>query len=220
MSTVIDVLGYDPGLPPKLAAAVVEFDVWSKSQLLLEQSQSTPAVPLYHYTGEDSLRGILLNQRIWCFSHLHQSDSTEFEYALSVARRVIKEVGVSSDFFTKHFCACLDDLLEVNGLAGPFDFYLFSVSRHRDDVRQWRKYGKDGRGYAIGFGPPLFQPDRDTLDTDPTKNLHVGRVIYGDAQTADRHRRVVAKAAEICSRIGMANVEVVRAAGPSLYLVS
>jgi hypothetical protein len=31
---------------------------------------------------------------------------------------------------------------------------------------------------------------------------------------------VVAKAAEICSRIGMANVEVVRAAGPSLYLVS
>ena len=220
MTEIIDALGYDPELPPELAAALIELNAWSRSQLLIEQDASTPTQPLYHYTGGDSLRGILSRQRIWCFSHLHQSDPTEFEYSLAIARQVIREVGNRDDFFTRHFCACLDDVLETNGLAGPFDFYLFSLSRHRDHGMQWREYGRDGCGYAIGFAPSLFQPDQDSLDSDPTKNLHIGRVIYGDAATADRHRLVVAHAAEITGRVGNANIAAVRAAKPAHYLVS
>jgi hypothetical protein len=220
MAGIIDNLGYDPELPPELASALIEFDAWSKSRLLIEQDESTPTQPLYHYTDDVSLRGILSRQRIWCFSHLHQSDPTEFEYSLAIARRVIRDVGASPDFFTKHFCACLDDLLETNRLAGPFDFYLFSLSKHRDHAPQWREYGKDGYGYAIGFAPSLFQPERNDLDTDPTKNLHVGHVIYGDPATADRHRLVVAHAAEITSSVGNANIEAVRVAGPAYYFVS
>jgi hypothetical protein len=219
MTQIIDILGYDPALPPELAAALIEFNAWSQSRLLVEQGESTPTQPLYHYTGEASLRGILSRQRIWCF-HLHQSDRTEFDYSLANARQVIMGIASSHDFFTKQFCACLDDLLEANGLAVPFDFYLFSLSRHRDHPRQWRDYGKDGYGYTIGFAPSLFQPDRNDLDKDPTKNLHVGRVIYGHAATADRHRLVIAQAAEITSRIGAANIEAVRAVGPAHYLVS
>jgi hypothetical protein len=220
MTGIIDTLHYDPQLPPELATALIEFDAWSKSKLLLEQNESTPSQPIYHYTGDVSLSGILSRQRIWCFSLLHQSDPTEFEYSLAIARRVILEIGNSNDFFTKHFCACLDDLLETNWLAGPFDFYLFSLSRHRDDAQQWREYGKDGYGYAIGFAPSLFQPDRNDLDKDPTKNLHVGRVIYGDTATADRHRLIVTRAAEITSRVGTSNIEAVRVAKLSYYLVS
>jgi len=220
MTEVTDALGYDPKLPPELAVALIELNAWSRSRLLCEQNASTPTQPLYHYTGDDSLRGILSRQKVWCFSHLHQSDSTEFEYSLAIARRVITEVGSSKDFLTHHFCACLDDLLETHGLAGPFDFYLFSLSRHRDHLRQWREYGRDGYGYAIGFAPSLFQPDQDHLDEDPTKNLHVGRVIYGDTATADRHRLVVARAAEITSRVGNANIAAMRAAKAAHYLVS
>jgi hypothetical protein len=91
MSTILDILGYDPGLPSEPAAALIEFHGWSRAQLLIEQHQSTPTEPPYHYTGEDSLRGILAKRRLWCFNHLHQSDPSEFEYALAVARRVIKE---------------------------------------------------------------------------------------------------------------------------------
>ena len=220
MTEIIDALGYDPELPSELAAALIELNAWSRSQLLIEQDASTPTRPLYHYTSGDGLRGILSRQRIWCFSHLHQSDRTEFEYSLAIARQIIREVGNCDDFFTRHFCACLDDVLETNGLAGPFDFYLFSLSRHRDHGTQWREYGRDGCGYAIGFAPSLFQPDQDSLDSDPTKNLHIGRVIYGDAATADRHRLVVAHAAEITSRVGNANIAAVRAAKPAHYLVS
>jgi hypothetical protein len=102
--------------------------------------------PLYHYTDEFALRGILTNQQIWCFRHLHQRDRTEFAHSLAIARRVIKEVGTTDEFFWHHFCGCLDDLLENNSLVDAFEFYLFSLSRHRDDRRQWLEYGDKARG--------------------------------------------------------------------------
>jgi hypothetical protein len=92
---------------------------------------------------------------------------------------VIRELFNSSDFFAKHFCGCIDDLLETNGLAGPFDFYLLSLSRHRDEPQQWWEYGQRGTGYAIGFAPSLLRPDCNDLDENPTKNLHIRRVFTG-----------------------------------------
>jgi len=88
---------YDPSLPQELLAAPIEFDAWSQEQLLVEQNESTPTMPLYHYTGEEALKGILSTERLWCFSHLHQSDRTEFEYSLAIARRVIKALGQGQD---------------------------------------------------------------------------------------------------------------------------
>jgi hypothetical protein len=218
MDTDTDPLG-DLDLPPALMAAPRAFVAWSRKQLLVEEKKSTPVEPVYHYTGEASLRGILSGRKLWCFSHLHQSDPTEFEFALAIARQVIREHrDANSDFFARAFCECLDDMLEVNALAGPFDFYLFSLSRHRDHGRQWRIYGQEGRGYAIGFGPSLFQPDKPDVYPEANRNLHIGRVVYGDAATAARHRRAIARAAAITSRVGNAHPDLVRAVRPSHYL--
>jgi len=205
-------------LPPKLWAAPQEFVAWSQQQLLVEQDESTPTGPLYHYTGGEALKGILANERIWCFSHLHQRDRTEFEYSLAIARRIIKEIGHSKDFFTQHFCGCMEDLLQNNSLTETFEFYLFSLSRHRDDKKQWEDYGDNGRGFAIGFAPALFQPDQNNLNDQANENLHVGRVIYGDGPTERRHRRVIERAAEITSRVGNANLDAVRRVRPVPYL--
>jgi hypothetical protein len=46
--------GRHHNLPPELLVAPQEFDVWSQAQLLIEQSQSTPSEPVYHYTGLDA----------------------------------------------------------------------------------------------------------------------------------------------------------------------
>jgi hypothetical protein len=143
-------------LPPELAAAVQEFVAWSQEQLVAEQVGSTPTEPVYHYTGEVALKGILSHQHLWCFSHLHQWDKTEFAYSVGVARRVIREVGLSNDFFRRHFCGCLDDLLDNNSLTDTFEFYMSSLSRHRDDSQQLTECGHAGRGFAIGFAPTLF----------------------------------------------------------------
>jgi Protein of unknown function (DUF2971) len=211
-------LSDDAEWPPELMQARREYRNWSPQQLLIEQRESTPTEPLFHYTDEAGLRGILTTQQFWTFSHLHQTDPSEFEYALGIARRVLTEIGQSKEFFTHFFCACLVEMLEVNAPAGPFDFYLFSLSRHRDHAPQWQAYGQNGRGYAIGLSPALFQPDKADLYEDANKNLHVGRVIYGDELTAARHRLTIVKTAEITSRIGNAHPDAVREFTPSRYL--
>jgi hypothetical protein len=88
---------------------------------------------------------------MWCFSHEQQTDKVEFEYALAVALRVLAEVSQSEDFFTRCFAECVIDMLQVNKLSGPFEFYLFSVSRHRDHGPQWRSYGRNGTVSRLGF---------------------------------------------------------------------
>jgi hypothetical protein len=205
-------------LPQELQAATQEFVEWTQKQLLVEQTESTPVEPLYHYTDVKALRSILAKQQVWCFSHLHQRDRTEFAYSLAIARRVIKEIAKTDDFFSHHFCGCLDDLLETNSLVDAFEFYLFSLSRHRDDMRQWSEYGDRGRGIAIAFAPALFQPDQTELNEKASENLHVGRVIYGDGPTEERHRRSVERAAEITSRVANANRKVISKAIMAPYL--
>ena len=79
-------------------------------QLLQEQAASTPDAPLA-LPGEEALKGILANEKIWCFEHGSRAkDRKEFDYSLTIARRVIEELGGSDDGPTGHFCACLIDL--------------------------------------------------------------------------------------------------------------
>lgn len=207
-------------LPAGLQSAPREFDAWSQAQLLREQEASTPTAPLYHYTGEEALKGILANEKLWCFGHQHQKDRTEFDYSLQIARRVIREVANCDDGPTRHFCASLIDVLDNNSFTDTFEFYLFSLSRHEDDPKQWRDYGHGGRGYAIGFSPALFAPTETKLKQQANENLHVGRVIYGDAATESRHREVIATAASITSRVAWANRSLVTAVKPSVYFLA
>ena len=205
-------------LPPALLAAAEEFEAWSRGRLLVEQRESTPTEPLYHYTDETALRSILATQRLWCFSHEQQKDETEFEYALDVAREVLRRVRTKSEFFMCSFAECVLDMLAANKLSGPFEFYLFSVSQHRDHGRQWKEYGRDGTGYAIALSPALFQPDKDDLYEEANKNLHIGRVVYGDEPTFARHNLSIRAAAEIASRVGRASTDLLRATGVAPYL--
>ena len=123
-----------------------------------------------------------------------------FEYALGVTMEVLRRQNASDDFFKHHYAECVIDMLQVNRLSGPFEFYLFSVSRHRDHGPQWAAYGHAGTGYAIGLSPALFQPDKDDLYDDANKNLHIGRFVYGHEATAKRHELAIQAAADLTSR--------------------
>ena len=45
-----------------------------------------------------------------------------------------------------------------------------------------------------------FQPDKDDLDDDANKNLHIGRFVYGHEATAKRHELAIQAAADLTSR--------------------
>ena len=118
------------------------------------------------------------------------------------------------------FAECVLDLLAVNKLSGPLEFYLFSVSQHRDHGPQWKEYGRDGTGFAIALSSALFQPDKDDLYEQANKNLHIGRVVYGDEPTFARHKLAIRAAAKITSRVGRANIDLVKLVRPDRYLAT
>jgi hypothetical protein len=184
-------------LPEPLKEALRKFGEWSDAQLLHEQNALTPTAPLYHYTGRESMKGILEHQHLWCFSHAEQDDVEEFDYSLNIARRELKRVATRGQQYSKEFCICAEDLIAKNDLTKVFNFYLFSVSQNRDSASQWLRYGQGGTGFSIGFAPKLFLPDQPTLSPRANENAHVGLVVYGDEKTTYRHRKVIERAAEI-----------------------
>jgi len=205
-------------LPEALQGAPKELDEWSRLQLLADQNATTPNFPLFHYTNEAGIRGILSSSKLWCFSHLHQTDRTEFAYSLDIAKEVIQEISRSDDRVTHFFALCLLDLINNNSFTETFEFYLFSLSLHRDDPRQWAEFGRRSSGFCLGFSPTLFQPDEHELKPMANENLFVGKVIYGEEAIRARHSHVFAKAAEITSRFANNNRELVQQVKPSAYL--
>jgi hypothetical protein len=51
------------------------------------------------------------------------------------------------------FCQCVGGLLNIRNFDGNLDFYTASFTAQRDDPGQWKRYGDEGRGVAIGFSP-------------------------------------------------------------------
>ena len=65
----------------------------------------------------------------------------------------------------------------------------------------------------------LFQPDKDDLYEEANKNLHIGRVVYGDGPTAARHELSVRNAADITSRVGWDHGRLMREFGTTCLRV-
>ncbi len=191
-------------LPAELEAALLEFAQWSDAHLSAEETATTPTSPLYHYTRAPNLEKILESQRLWCFSHADQSDKKEFSYSLQLAMSELDRIERSGVPFADEFARCTRDLIQRHDLTKVFSFYLFSLSESRDLESQWDKYAEKGTGYQLGFAPRLFLPT-EPLSPHAERNAHVGKLIYGNAESSLAHREVLDKAAEIVSRIGMAH---------------
>ncbi|HEX4106264.1 MAG TPA: DUF2971 domain-containing protein [Rhizomicrobium sp.] len=208
----------DPALPQELWPAADEIRNWIGTLLLADQKATEQQQPLYHYTDETALKSILAKEEIWCFSHLHQTDKSEFSYSLDIARETLQEIRRSDDWFEKYFAICVLDLVENNSFTEAFEFYLFSASRHRDDDQQWQTFGKNGHGYAIGLGPTLFRADQTELSALANENKFVGNVLYGEEAIRARHESVFRSAAKIVSKFERENKDLVRRFSPAVYL--
>jgi hypothetical protein len=79
-------------------------------------------------------------------------------------------------------------------------FFVASFSRASDDLGQWRGYGDDGRGFAVGFAPRLFHIDETVDPTKPESNIFVAPVTYGDKATRIKQRQAIGTAFDIIVR--------------------
>jgi hypothetical protein len=183
-------------LPPVLRKAVEAFNDWSNAYLLASDAHNTITAPLYHYTNAAGLEGIINNQQIWFTSYAHLNDPSELTFGMSVASGLLKEIGAGSDSRIKIFCDMVTDLFTHENMRSAFGFFIASFSKDGDDLGQWRAYGDNGRGFALGLAPRLFAVEENPK-RQPRENVFVAPVVYGEKAGRQHHMPGIAKAVQI-----------------------
>lgn len=110
---------------------------------------------IYHYSDSSTLIKILESKVLWLSDTLKMNDPGEYTAGFEIVKSV----------FIKNYPAHLD-WLERNHFLGAEKKTLLlscSFSKHKDDLGQWRAYGDDGKGVAIGFSPEIIK-ESNTID--------------------------------------------------------
>jgi Protein of unknown function (DUF2971) len=106
---------------------------------------------LYHYTSLSSLQGIVENKSIWMTNAYYLNDSNEISYAIGHFESLVDD-GIKNKSTSKleGFLRELKDWLP-NMRYNPHYIFVFSLSKQRNLLSQWRAYAPHGSGVNIGF---------------------------------------------------------------------
>ena len=107
-----------------------------------------PPAELYHYTDLDSLSGIFQTRTLWLSKISTMNDTSEIALAVQHFKRCAEARAKESDrdeaVFLQHVAAQLEGFRRTNICVASF-------CEEEDQLNQWRSYGADGRGIALGF---------------------------------------------------------------------
>lgn len=121
----------------------ISADAESLNAKIIEALNATPPCSgtAFHYTTTSGLRGILSSKRVWATDHRYLNDGREMVMATTA---VLAALTASRALELVE----LIDLIESNVKHPAF---VASFSAEADSLEQWRAYGEDGQGFALGF---------------------------------------------------------------------
>jgi hypothetical protein len=133
--------------------------MWSAARSAVASRFPAPAGPLYHYTDTHGLMGILgasgRDPQLWATHHAFLNDPSEgqdFRRVLqAVADRFKRSCDLASPLGKRqaHLAANLSSGLSTYQLGTTW--YVTSFAEDGDHLGQWRLYGADGSGFALGL---------------------------------------------------------------------
>jgi Protein of unknown function (DUF2971) len=143
-------------LPDEIRAFDKEVDDLLKSY---EQQLREKVLPsfdvVFHYTTAEGLKGILDSGRLWLTDISSLNDPSELAHGYSIFVKCLKENAHTPN---EQAVAARFEHVRSDGIVRmAANFFVFSLSRHENDLGQWLAYADDGRGFALGF-------DRHVLD--------------------------------------------------------
>lgn len=150
-----------------------------------------PKGPLYHYTSQAGLLGIIQKKQIWATNMLFLNDSAELNHAIRLVKDAIHEIEGSMSLeeatFIKGFGDDLDliiNWIDYQRIAG---IYVCSFSENKDQLSQWRGYCPNGNGFSIGFNfsSPLYN------SLIEAQNFCLLKCEYGDSEQKSIARQFV-----------------------------
>ena len=184
-------------IPNSLLTAAGIFKHWAADRLLQLQEEKKILEPLYHYTDASGLKGIVESQQIWFTSHRYLNDPSELILGIDAAQEAIAIVKAERSARVGVFCDILANLFNIGNITKSLEYLVASFSRERDDLGQWRAYGCNGHGFALGLASHLFRVEEQKPDQKPNEVTVVYPIEYGRNRARERHYEVVTKAADI-----------------------
>jgi hypothetical protein len=198
----------DPELPQLLQDAVDTLDRWCRANLGEEEARDRVERPLYHYTDAAGLKGIFETRQMWFTDYRHLNDPSEMHLGMERAHQALRAAEEGADGRVGLFLRFAADLFSQENLD-TLGFFVASFSRARNDLGQWRAYADNGRGFAIGYAPRMFEV-RPDLSASPDENAFLGPVVYDSNGAVSRHRLAIVQAASIFLEAADANADLLR----------
>lgn len=143
-----------------------------KRAILNEVLSRKPEQPLYHYTTQKGLLGIVKSRKMWVTHTQYLNDRREFVHAVDLARAEIKRLleTSSTDAARKESLQRMEQAL--NWSPESINVCVCSFSENRDSLSQWRAYGAGTPGFAIGFPAELL------IAATAKVNWYLARCVY------------------------------------------
>lgn len=161
-----------------------------------------PLRTLYHYTTQAGLLGILTSKSIWASEIRFLNDATEFQAALDA---VGSELSARiSDLDSAEARARGEAIFREFTVLEESSVFVLSLTEEGDDLSQWRAYGGQHSGYALGFDieklctlaaehdfelhPCLYEPSEHGLLAAAIVDSALAWLSEGDRMTRRRRR--------------------------------
>jgi hypothetical protein len=140
---------------------------------------ATPPGHLFHYTDLEGVKGIFTSRMLWLSKFTATNDISEIKLAIehfqTFAARKAGALAGGEGAFLRKAAAQLEGFRRTN-------ICLASFCEQHDLLSQWRSYGNDGRGVALGFNSARL------LEVAERNGLRLLRCVYEPAE----HERISA----------------------------
>lgn len=132
-----------------------------------------PSVPIYHYTTQLGLLGIISSGQIWASALFYMNDAAEFTYTVEIARQLL--LKFKNAMLPEHSIV-IDAMGHALTYASSQYTFVCSFSEEKDLLSQWRAYSPSGNGFSIGFD---YSQLKDPMERQGFK---LGRCIYDEQE--------------------------------------
>ena len=130
----------------------------------LNTSALPPDALLWHYTDFKGLEGILAG-KIWASSVMYLNDTREYIHGLEIALEILQNqlqlaIARQGQFNGAAIAVTIHKqvLAAVAQRYQPVDIFVAAFSTKKDDLSQWRAYGRNGGPqFSVGFCPTALE---------------------------------------------------------------
>jgi Protein of unknown function (DUF2971) len=142
---------------------------------------------LFHYTTYQGLIGIVESRSLWASSARHLNDATEYEYTLDLVQNKVLTMprGAAGSYGVMSLDPYRDALADVEFST----VFVASFTTKGDLLSQWRAYGGNHGGIAIGFNTRKLAVEAGSQNfslkrciDNPREQLRILKALHNEAR--------------------------------------